>query len=69
MTDNGPEVKRAFIELMARLNIHHIQISIYNKTSNEVVERGNFTLREAIIKSYKVHTNWLKKVAIATFAN
>jgi transposase InsO family protein len=69
VTDNGAEVKGAFTELMEKLNIPRIQISTYNKTANGVVERGNFTLREAIINSCKVRTDWPKKIAIATFAN
>lgn len=69
VTDNGPEVKGAFTELMTKLNIPQVKISTYNKTANGVVERGNFTLREAIIKSCKVRTDWPKKVAIATFAD
>jgi hypothetical protein len=69
VTDNGPEVKGAFTELMNQLNIPRVLISTYNKTANGVVERGNFTLREAIIKSCKVRTDWPKKVAIAVFAD
>ena len=69
VTDNGPEVKGAFTELMDKLNIPQVFISTYNKTANGVVERGNFTLREAIIKSCKVRTDWPKKLAIAVFAD
>lgn len=69
VTDNGPEVKGAFTELMDKLNIPRVFISTYNKTANGVVERGNFTLREAIIKSCKVRTDWPKKLAIAVFAD
>jgi hypothetical protein len=69
VTDNGPEVKGAFKELMKRTNTPHVYISTYNKTANGVVERGNFTLREAIMKSCKVRTDWPKKVAIAVFAD
>jgi len=35
---------------MTKLNIPQVKISTYNKTANGVVERGNFTLREAIIQ-------------------
>jgi len=40
VTDNGPEVKGAFTELLHRLNIPQVQISAYNKQANGVVERG-----------------------------
>jgi hypothetical protein len=51
VTDNGPEVKGAFAELLRRLNIPQVRISAYNKQANGVVERGHFILREAIMKS------------------
>jgi len=69
VTDNGPEVKGAFTELMERLNIPRVLISTYNKTANGVVERGNFTLREAILKSCQKRTDWPKKISIAIFAD
>jgi transposase InsO family protein len=49
-TDNGPEVKGAFEELVRRMRIPHVTISPYNKHANGVVERGHFILREAIVK-------------------
>ena len=69
VTDNGPEVKGAFTELMDKLNIAKVSISTYNKAANGVVERGNFTMREAIIKSCRKRTDWPKKIAIAVFAD
>jgi hypothetical protein len=69
VTDNGPEVKGAFTQLMDRLNTPRVLISTYNKTANGVVERGNFTIREAIIKSCKNRTDWPKKIAVAAFAD
>jgi transposase InsO family protein len=44
-TDNGPEVKGAFEELVRRMGIPHVSISPYNKHANGVVERGHFILR------------------------
>jgi transposase InsO family protein len=37
-TDNGPEVKGAFGELVRRMGIPHVTISPYNKHANGVVE-------------------------------
>ena len=51
VTDNGPEIKAAFQELMRRYDIPHIRISAYNSKANGVVERGHFILRESIIKA------------------
>ena len=51
ITDNGPEIKATFQELMHRYDIPHIWISAYNSTANGVVEHGHFILRESIIKA------------------
>ena len=51
ITDNGPEIKAAFQELMCRYDIPHIRISAYNSKANGVVEHGHFILRESIIKA------------------
>jgi RNase H-like domain found in reverse transcriptase/Integrase zinc binding domain len=50
VTDNGPEVKGAVEELLRRYGIPQIKISAYNSKANGVVERGHFTIREAIMK-------------------
>lgn len=50
-TDNGPEVKKAFSKLMDRYGIPQIKISAYNSRANGVVERGHFTIREALVKT------------------
>ena len=50
-TDNGPEVKGAFSRLMDKYGIPLIRISPYNSRANGVVERGHFTIREAIVKA------------------
>lgn len=57
VTDNGPEVKGAFSELLRRLSIPQIKISAYNKQANGVVERGHFIIREAVMKSFLVHVS------------
>jgi hypothetical protein len=49
--DNGYEVKAGFPLLMQHLGVPHVQISPYNKHANGVVERGHFTLREALVKA------------------
>ena len=51
VTDNGPEVQAAFTKLMDRYGVPHVRISAYNSKANGVVERGHFTIREAIIKA------------------
>jgi transposase InsO family protein len=44
VTDNGPEIKKAFEALLKRLGIRQIQITPYNHHANGVVERGHFIL-------------------------
>jgi transposase InsO family protein len=73
-TDNGPEVKGAFEELVRRMGIPHVTISPYNKHANGVVERGHFILREAIVKMCDKDDNgqiknWHKHVDAAVFAD
>jgi hypothetical protein len=69
VTDNGPEVKGAFAELLRRLNIPQVRISAYNKQANGVVERGHFIIREAIMKSVTHRKDWPAKVHLASFAD
>jgi transposase InsO family protein len=70
ITDNGPEVKKAFEALLKRLGIPQIRITPYNHHANGVVERGHFTLREAIVKSCKGDfSQWPSKLAEAVFAD
>jgi hypothetical protein len=69
VTDNGPEVKGAFQQLLQQVDIPQIQISPYNSQANGVVERGHFNIREAIVKSCKKHiSRWPEKVPQALFA-
>ena len=69
VTDNGPEVKGAFDQLLRRLKIPQVRISAYNKQANGVVERGHFIIREAIMKSVKHRKDWPTQVPIAFFAD
>ena len=70
VTDNGPEVKGAFDELMRRYGIPQIRISAYNSKANGVVERGHFIIREGIVKSCNGNVNeWPNKVHHAFFAD
>ena len=72
-TDNGPEVKGAFAKLLKEYHIPHVRISPYNSQANGVVERGHFTIREAIVKACgtkksELH-NWANHVPFALFAD
>ncbi len=70
ITDNGPEIKKAFEALLKRLGIPQIRITPYNHHANGVVERGHFILREAIVKSCKGDfLQWPSKLAEAVFAD
>ena len=73
-TDNGPEVKGAFKHLVKRLGIPQVHITSYNKHANGVVERGHYTLREAIVWSCTKDSdgkikNWHLHVDAAVFAD
>jgi transposase InsO family protein len=69
-TDNGSEVKKAFEILMKRLGIPQVTITAYNKHANGVVERGHFTLREAIVKACQGHiSRWPQILPVAVFAD
>lgn len=69
VTDNGAEVQKAFTKLMNRYGIPKISISPYNSKANGVVERGHFTIREAILKSCKKVSEWPDYVSHAFFAD
>lgn len=69
-TDNGPEMQGAVSQLIERYGIPHIQISAYNSKANGVVERGHFTIREAIVKACQGNIrNWPDFVHHAFFAD
>ena len=70
ITDNGSETKAAFQNLLSRYNVRQIRISPYNSRANGVVERGHFTLREALIKSCEgVVSKWPQLLRQAIFAD
>jgi hypothetical protein len=70
ITDNGPEVQKAFEILVAKYHIPHAKISPYNSRANGVVERGHFIIREAITKACEGELyHWPEKVAHAFFAD
>ena len=50
VTDNGSSLEGEFARIVKKYNIHHIKISPYNSQANGVVERGHFTIREALVK-------------------
>ena len=50
ITDNGPSLSGEFARIVNKYNIHQIRISPYNSQANGVVERGHFTIREALVK-------------------
>ena len=70
VTDNGPECRGAFAQLLKRMKIPQILISPYNARANGVVERGHFTIREAIVKACKGDLRkWPEMVPVAFFAD
>ena len=50
VTNNGPSLEGEFTCLVTKYNIHRIKISPYNSQANGVVERGHFTIREALVR-------------------
>nr|GAT48091.1 predicted protein [Mycena chlorophos] len=55
---------------MKRLRIPHVRVSGYNKHANGVVERGHYTLREAIVRSCNGKlADWPEKLPLAVFAD
>lgn len=70
VTDNGSETKAGFEELMKTLNVPHVRISYYNKHASGVVERGHYTLREALVRSCGGQiSKWPEKLPLAVFAD
>ena len=70
VTDNGPEVKGAFDELLRRYGIPQVRISAYNSKANGVVERGHYDIRESIVKACEGQiSHWPEKVHAAFFAD
>jgi hypothetical protein len=70
VTDNGPENKKQFEKLLKSMDLHHIKISGYNHQANGVVEKGHFTMREALVKSCEGNLNiWPEKLQKVIFAD
>jgi integrase-like protein/reverse transcriptase-like protein len=70
VTDNGPETKAAFEELLRRFGIPHVRISPYNSKANGVVEQGHFHIRQAILKLCEDNpSKWTEYVPQAFFAD
>jgi transposase InsO family protein len=69
-TDNGPENQAKFKKMVIDLGIPHIKISKYNSQANGLVERGHFTLREALVKSCEGNIDeWPQKLHHVLFAD
>jgi hypothetical protein len=70
ITDNGPENKDKFHKLMKRMDLKHVKISGYNHRANGVVERGHYTMREALVKSCEGDLSiWPEKLQQVVFAD
>ncbi|KNZ78771.1 hypothetical protein J132_09909, partial [Termitomyces sp. J132] len=51
VTDNGPPILKAVTYLVKKYNLHHIQISGYNKHANGIVEWPHFDVHQALFKA------------------
>ena len=70
VTDNGPSLGGEFTRIVNKYNITQIKISPYNSQANGVVERGHFTLREALVKMCKGDlSKWPTFLPAALFAD
>ena len=70
VTDNGPSLEGEFTRIVNKYNIHWIKISPYNSQANRVVERGHFTIREALVKMCGNDLNrWPTLLPAAFFAD
>ena len=69
VTDNGPETKGVFAELLRRVGVPQVKILPYNKQANGVVKQGHFIIREAILRSAPDKKDWEEKVQLAIFAD
>jgi hypothetical protein len=70
VTDNGPENQAKFKKLVHDLGIPHVKISRYNSQANGLVERGHFTMREALVKSCEGKIDeWPQKLHHVLFAD
>lgn len=70
VTDNGPSLRGEFSRIVNKYNIHQIKISPYNSRANGVVERGHFTIREALVKMCRGEiSKWPTLLPAALFAD
>ena len=70
VTDNGPSLGGEFARIVNKYNIHQIKISPYNSQANGVVERGHFTIREALVKMCgKNISRWPSLLQAALYAD
>lgn len=70
MSDNGREFQGAFNRLMTHIRIPLRRISPYNHHTVGVVERGHFTLREAMAKCCRGQGGrWPQSFPLALFAD
>jgi transposase InsO family protein len=70
VTDNGSSFAGEFARIVNKYNIHQIRISPYNSQANGVVERGHFTIREALVKMCGGDiSKWPSLLPAATFAD
>ncbi|KNZ78243.1 hypothetical protein J132_01221 [Termitomyces sp. J132] len=51
ITDNGPPILKAVTYLVKKYNLHHIQISGYNKHANGIVKQPHFDVCQALFKA------------------
>ena len=70
VTDNGSSMESVFAILMEKYGIPQIRISAYNSQANGVVERGHYTIREALVKACEGDlSRWPKLLPHAIFAD
>lgn len=70
VTDNGSPLSNEFQELLEKYGIPQIRISPYNSQANGVVERGHFTIREALIRACDGNLKrWPQLLPFAVFAD
>ena len=70
VTDNGPSLEGEFARIVEKYNIHRIKISPYNSQANGVVERGHYTIREALVRMCgKNLSKWPSLLQAALFAD
>lgn len=70
VTDNGPSLAGEFAKLAKEFGIKQIKISPYNSPANGIVERGHFTIREALVKACDGDlSKWPRYLQAAVFAD